>query len=105
MTISHRKKALISFLIFIVIVTKDVLVSDFHVIPERSMLNRSISWFVILPISIMGVIFSIQVIKGFFFNRAGKKTSKINLNLILALPCLLYVLYYVVLGLIGAFYI
>lgn len=101
--ININKKAIISFLIFIVILTKDYLVSYLHIIPERSPLNRSINWFLILPLSILGVIFSIQIFRSKFLERKYEKKSVIDLSFILSLPCLLYVLYWVLIAIIGSF--
>ncbi|MBX3241947.1 MAG: hypothetical protein KIT80_13245 [Chitinophagaceae bacterium] len=85
-------KANLSFIFFIVIVIKDVLVSVFKVIPERSPANRLISWFIIVPLTVIGIIFSIQVIKTSFLQRKNKPI--INKNVILSLPILFLGLYF-----------
>jgi len=105
MVIGQINKAIISLLIFFVIFTKDYLVSYLHIIPERSPLNRSISWFLILPLSILGVIFSIQIIRSKILERKNEMKSVFDLNFILSLPCLLYVLYWILIAVIGSFYI
>lgn len=79
-------KAKLSFIFFIIIVIKDVLVSVLKVIPERSPANRLISWFIIVPLMVVGIIFSIQVIKNNLSE--GKIKPAINKNIILSLPIL-----------------
>jgi hypothetical protein len=88
-----NRKALMSFIIFCIVLTKDILVSDIKIIPVRSPLNRAISWFIILPITIIGIIYSIQYIK----NRCYKNT-KLDINIFFALPLLVYVLYVLFVG-------
>jgi magnesium-transporting ATPase (P-type) len=87
--------ALISFIIFIIIVCKDILVSYIQIIPERSPLNRLISWLLILPFSIIGTILSIKVVKYYIFYWNDKHRILIDKILILSLPILLYISYFI----------
>lgn len=87
---SVNRKALTSFIIFCIVLLKDVLVSDLKLIPVRAPINRLISWLFILPITIIGIVFSIQVIRKKYLNRDD---HFLDINLFLALPILLYVLY------------
>jgi len=96
-----NKRALISFFIFIIIVLKDFLVSYLGIIPERGSLNRTISWSFILPISLLGIIFSIQVINE-NFKRLKEGRRFIDISFIISLPCLFYCMFYVIIFLIGS---
>ena len=100
-----KTRALISFLIFIIIILQDYWVSYLRMIPERSPLNREISWFIILPLSALGVIFSVQIVIGNFYKKTNEKKRLININFILSLPCLLYCLFFFVILIIGFFYV
>lgn len=53
----------VAFAIFIIVLIKDILVSDFKVLPVRSLLNRQISWFLILPLSLVGVVLASREIR------------------------------------------
>ncbi len=88
---------LFSFLIFIILISKDVLVSSLHLIPERSPTKRLISWLVVLPISIIGIILSVRIVKHYLHYWLDKRVLLINRTLLLSLPILLYVMYYVIL--------
>ena len=92
---------LFSLFVFIILISKDILVSCLHLIPERSPTNRLISWVVILPLSIVGIILSIRVIRYYLRHWLDKRTIPIDLTLLLLLPFLLYILYYGVLFIIG----
>lgn len=84
-----RKKAGWTVLIFLTAITKDVLVSGLRLIPERSLLNWQISYFFIVPIMVLGLIFSLQVFYYFFSTCTKKKYS----YLLLASPTLMCWLY------------
>ncbi len=92
------KKAFISFLILCIIITKDILISDLELIPIRSPTNRMISWFVILPIFIVGFIFSIQFIYRAYFKRQIYSDKQKFLNTFFALPILLYFIYVILIA-------
>jgi hypothetical protein len=92
-----KYKAIASFVIFVIIVTKDILVSCFHVIAERSRMNRTISWFIILPLAVIGVLLSILIIREKYFQKAARKNRFIDANLLLALPNIIYVGYFLAL--------
>lgn len=89
-----RHKAILSFVIFLIVIVKDILVSYIELIPERSKVNRTISWFVILPLAIVGFIFSIQVIKETYLAKVKNNKHFLSLNLYLSLPMLVWFLYF-----------
>lgn len=86
-------KALLSFIIFILIITKDLLV-EYNIIPVRSLLNRQLSYFVVLPLWIIGMILSVWVMVELFLVRRGLKKVIANINFWLALPILLDTIYF-----------
>lgn len=94
-------KALVSFIFFIVIAVRALLVGYLKLIPIRSPLNRGISWFLILPILLIGSVLSFTVVE--YYISQWIKTHKllVDRNLLLALPCLLFALYLVVMLIIG----
>ena len=86
-------KALISFTIFIIAIIKDILVSWLEVIPVRGVTNKLISYFFIMPILIIGLILSIQVIRENYKQKVQGSRQFFDTNFILALPtplCFLY---------------
>jgi hypothetical protein len=82
---SIRRKAIWTFVIFLVAITKGILVSDLHLIRARSLLNWYISYFFIMPIMIIGLVLSVQVIRYFFITTAKRKYQ----YLLLSLPTIL----------------
>jgi hypothetical protein len=88
-----HKKALISFFAFCIILIKDILVSDFKIIPVRSPLNRAISWFIIFPITIIGMVFSLQVIRRKYLEVKEVVKSLFDINVMISMLILLYVVY------------
>lgn len=93
-----NKKAIASFVIFCIILVKDILVSDLKLIPVRSPENRLISWFFILPITMIAIAFSIQIIKIKYLERGSANNRFFDINLLLALPVLLYIIYVFFIG-------
>lgn len=87
-------KALFSFFCFIIVVTKDILVADFHLLHERSPINGLINWLVILPLSIIGIILSLIVGRYYLRSWIAKGKIIVNIPLLLILPFFLYVSYY-----------
>lgn len=87
-------KALLSFIIFVLIITKEVLVNYYHVIPVRSLLNRQISYFVILPLWLIGLVLSIWVMIELSLSHRNIKRFVANINFWLALPILIDVGYF-----------
>ena len=90
-----RKKAVITFLIFIVCIAKYILVNLFEVIPRYGSTSRNITWFIIVPALIIGLILSISVIREDF-----KLKRKNWINLILSLPILIFIFYFFVIKLL-----
>lgn len=86
-------KALLSFIIFVLIITKDILVA-YNIIPVRSLMNRQISYFVVLPLWIVGMVLSVWVMSEFFLVRRNLKKTIANINFWLALPILLDTIYF-----------
>lgn len=87
--INTRKKAIISFLIFAASIIKYVLVNVMEVIPPYGSMNRSISWTIMLPLMIIGIVLSILVISG------NIRSRKVNLiDIALSLPILLFTIYF-----------
>jgi hypothetical protein len=93
-----NRKAVISFIIFCIILLKDVLVSDFKLIPIRSPANRAISWFIILPLTIIGVFLSFQILKKKSVLMYKEREFFIDANILISIPILLYVLYVLFIG-------
>ncbi len=87
------KKVLVSFIFFCIVIVKDILISDLKLIPIRSPINRMISWFVILPIFFIGLLFSIQYFYQTFVRSRKSTDDKKYLNTFLALPMFLYLIY------------
>jgi hypothetical protein len=92
------KKAFSSFIILCIIIIKDILISDLEIIPIRSPANRMISWFLILPIFIVGCIFSFQFLYGSYVKQKSSADKRKLLNTFLAIPILLYLLYAVLMA-------
>lgn len=88
-----NRKALISFIIFIVVVIKDVLVGYLEIIPQRSPANRLISWFFIIPIIIIAAVLSLQVIRESYVINRNEGKPLFSINFILSLPALLWFVY------------
>ena len=93
-TKSVRLLSIISFCLFLFIVVKDLAVSYFQIIPVRGKLNRDISWFVIVPLSFIGIALSVIVLLNLYAVRK-KKTKKQYLTIFMAVPILLYVAYFI----------
>lgn len=99
-----KGKAIASFLIFIIVFLKDILVSGLHLIPERSQFNREISWFFIVPASLIGVGLSIIVIRAGYLRRKNEGKRFWDINVLLALPLLLYISLFIVLAIMAIVY-
>ena len=86
-----NRKAIASFVIFILVFLKDILVSGFQIIPERSPVNRAISWLFVLPATLIGVVLSILVIKAGYLRKKNGGTRMFDISAIFALPLLISV--------------
>ncbi len=91
-----KYKSIFSFVIFLLVLLKDFIVSYLDLIPERSRTNRTISWFIILPLVVVGVVFSLQVIKEIYLAKSSKKDRFLDLTFYLSLPMLIMILYFFV---------
>ena len=88
-----RKYAFFSFFVFLIICAKDIMVYDFGLLAERSLLNRNLDSYFILPLILLGTISSLIVIIFTFLNRKGKKTFLFDLNLLLVFPLVFLIIY------------
>jgi hypothetical protein len=98
------KKAVFSFSVFLVVLLKDILVSGFAIIPQRGSLNGIISYLFILPLSLIGLLSSVTVIWDAFINKRKNNIRFFNKDVILALPLLVYVLFFVILEVVLIIY-
>jgi hypothetical protein len=98
------KKAVLSFFVFVVVFLKDILVSGFTIIPERGSLNGIISYLFILPMSLIGLLLSINVIWDGFKSKRENNIHFFNKNVMLALPLLVYVLFFIILEIVAIIY-
>ena len=80
-------------IIFLVVLAKDIFINEFNYINPYTPANRIISWFIILPISLVGTILSIRVLT---LLPASIKAKLGSIDLYLVLPFVLYVCYFVV---------
>jgi hypothetical protein len=88
-----NRKAVISFFTFVIAIVKDIFVSWLEIIPERGLTNSLVSYFFIIPILIIGLIFSIQVIRENYKHKTYENRHFFDVNLFLSLPALLCFLY------------
>lgn len=95
---------LASFIIFLVIVAKDILVGYFEIIPIRSPQNRLVSWFLILPLIIIGFILSIKIVKHYYNYIISNRRVLVDWVLLLSLPTFLYISYFVIRLIVGICY-
>ena len=80
-------------IIFLVVLAKDIFINEFNYINPYTPTNRIISWFIILPISLVCTILSIRVLT---LLPASIKAKLGSIDLYLVLPFILYVGYFVV---------
>lgn len=99
-----KGKAIASFLIFIIVFLKDILVSGLHLIPERSQFNREISWFFIVPASLIGVVLSLIIIRDSYLRKKNKGKRLLDVNVLIVLPLLLYISLFIVLAIMAIVY-
>jgi hypothetical protein len=90
---STKKKALISFAAFIIVVIKYLLIIKLKVIPPYGPLHREISYFLIFPLMLVGAFCSLWVIWDNCFSCLKNKKRVIDLDLIMALPILIWFVY------------
>src|SRR5689334_4159182 len=90
-----NRKALLSFVIFILVFLKDLLVSGLHVIHPRSTLNFDLTYFFVVPASLIGVVSSILVVRDAYVRRKNNGTPFFDINVKLALPLLSYISFFV----------
>ncbi len=82
-------KSILSFLIFLLCIAKIFLINWFEILPIYSSTNRAISWGILLPLILIGCIWSITIVKKYL-----SVSSNVGVyNLALVVPLLLYCLY------------
>jgi hypothetical protein len=86
-----NRTAIISFVIFLIIGTKVILINRFGLFNPYGRENRLISWFLIMPLVIVGLLLSVSSIK----KQWTSKGNILNVNTFLVLPMLLYSLWFV----------
>lgn len=91
--IAINKKALISFLIFIIIISKYILINKFEIIPQYGILNRALSWFIIMPLILIGTFFSFRVLRENYLQKINKNKRFFDYNLLMSIPTLLCFFY------------
>jgi hypothetical protein len=84
-----KLQSIIVFVIFLICILSYYLINIIGVIPVYGKENRLISWLIILPLTIIGLILSINVI----FNTI-KNFRENFLYLVLVIPFLLYFVYF-----------
>lgn len=99
-----KGKAIISFVIFILVLLKDILVGWCHLIPGRSRLNRDLSWFFIIPISLIGVILSVNLIIDAYVKKKKEGERFFDINVLFALPLLMYISLFIVVAIMAIVY-
>lgn len=99
-----KGKSITSFVIFIIVFLKDILVSWYHLIPGRSRLNRELSWFFIIPISLIGVILSVNLIIDAYVKKKKEGARFFDINVLFALPLLVYISLFIVMAIMAIVY-
>jgi hypothetical protein len=89
MTLTVRHRAMISFLIFVLVLIKQTVVNELKILNPYAPANRLLSWLIILPLAIVAFVFSTNVL---LVRLRAKKISVASADLLLALPMLLYLL-------------
>ena len=85
------KKSIISLVIFLICILKYYLFNIIEIYPKYGNINRLVSWVLIMPLILTGLILSLKVI----FNTFKNNDVKANiLNIILVFPLLLFILYF-----------
>ncbi len=84
-----KYQSMIVLAIFLICILKYYLINIVEIIPVYGKGNRQISWLVILPLTIIGLILSINVI----FNTI-KNFRENFLYLVLVIPFILYFVYF-----------
>ena len=88
----RRVIAAIVLIVFLVILAKDIFINELKYINPYTPTNRIISWFIILPLTLIGTILSVKVLT---LLPASIKAKLVSLDLYLVLPFLLYIGYFV----------
>jgi len=88
-----NRNALISFIIFIIILAKYILVNRVQIISPYGPGNRIISYLIILPLMLIGTFLSLRVIKKNYLTSTNSDKPFFDIYLILSIPCLFWFLY------------
>jgi len=97
-SLSIKIQAAISFGIFLLIAAKYLLVNHLKLINPYTPHNRVLSYLMVLPLSFIGLLLSIQVVKS---TLATSKKNILTYTTILAMPMLLYSLWFLVMVLVS----
>jgi hypothetical protein len=87
--IKIKNQSIIVLTIFLVCTLKYYLISILNVIPQYGSSSRLISWLVVLPLTLIGIILSISVIIG-----SLKNIKERFVYLIIIMPFILYFVYF-----------
>jgi hypothetical protein len=88
----RRVIATIVLIAFLIILAKDIFINELQYINPYTPTNRIISWFIILPLIVIGTLLSIWVLT---LLPASMKSKIKSLDLYLILPFFLYIGYFV----------
>jgi hypothetical protein len=86
-----NRPAILSFVIFLIIVAKDILINELELLSPYGRENRLISWLLIMPLFFVGLFLSVSAIR----KQLTSKSRFLNTNTFLVLPMLLYSLWFV----------
>jgi hypothetical protein len=85
-----KQKALISFITFIIAVLKYVFINKLETVNPYGPINSKISWYLILPLMMVGIFLSLWVIRDNYYSRMKNKQRFIDLNFLMALPIIIF---------------
>lgn len=86
----HQRKPLTSFILFCILISKDVLVADFKLIPVRGRFNMLISYFIILPCIIVGITFALQYLWQKYIQKKYPGENWPDWGTLLCMPMVVY---------------
>ncbi|MFT3794815.1 hypothetical protein [Flavobacterium sp.] len=89
MKMTTQKMATISFVAFLIVLLKYLLINELGFIPPYSLTHRAISWFVILPVLIIGCSCSVVVLI-----RGMQSIQTHRTAILLSIPLLALTVYY-----------
>ena len=93
---NFNKKAVTSFIFFLIILLKEIIVNYFELIPVRSKLNRSLSWFGVAPLMIVGAFLSFLVLKNKVTDRKKVGGEILDFSFLMSLPSAIIFIYFLI---------